>query len=929
MRYLKIKSLPKQVTALQSLESVLNAGIDARIQTLSRLHAYPIPGHILGQLRNFINPNQGLPAVKQRLIRLRDILKFSSELMYNISLVQFEKFQLDFSKLTEMVTNNLASYGYSFTPEEVDLVVQLLLTNEIRPSSWSLDLPPSSNENVIIQVSDLYNSLRNSAPSLGALNTRLSGIPIGSYTGGKLGGGSIFASVAEVVPQVYIADKDDVAPLTEHQGFRFLWNELANSDSLRADDEKVSFFAQAIRSESIIYTLADMLLTDVLLSMMLSVDIWHKFVPTRTKSDAAQNNERADGLRDFAAFIHSLLVFPHIFRSEFFLTSYSRIEKWYGVLPVVPEVDSTNYKEFVTAFDFLKTKEIASQLFHLFGTKLAVSPDTNVNIIFEEEMYIYGVDALEIQKRALVVPNLNFSDLSILRDSQYDELMMSLPLAKFDMTTDIYQRILHQNVFSHLLRMTTASIIPSHTRFYNEQIASRLSALSFSWPLHWSPTLDLSPDLPVGTNMVVGSQSSINIPYGYPVASRKNERFLQRDRLMTFSSDIELIGNMLAPFSFDSYQAQQLREATGMNRPSYLPDAFGKSGRAITTRLLLADIANREALVETISQQNHIFGSKLLNHSVNSEKFSTFCSSFGLLFRISDEDERAGRRLDPKKGTISDGINLRLLPGWGAPYGITYEELDRMQEFSTGDYIALTSHVAIALLKRIPVPSFSLRVEQFYLAQPYYSFAGDETNYIEVNEFISAPAYLQFATRPHVRIEVRPAIVLDKIYIYSTAGLVMQVDSEFTLAEQEPPAFTPGVTTHKWNHDKMALTLEYRTIRPVIGGEGTVAAGENTNPLVQMNEQIEKEFQELLKSGNGAESQTSAGSLDSAVNSAVEEVKHLGGTSHNAGSNPDSRIPGNAPSSVGKKSGGHDNKKKKTREDADPTNPSPEGTNLK
>lgn len=874
MKYLKVKELPKKLSQFRSLKDVVTASIDARLIALAKLQAYPVPGHVLGHVRSYLSPATNLTELKSQIIRLRDAVKYASEILSNLSLVQFEKFQLDYAKLQTHIVDSAPGYGYSnlFTDKDFAFIVHLILTNEIKASSWSLDLDPNASDNLIIQLGERYKEIREGMSynvQSGVNANSIAKVRKANYASGIIKN-EILEPLTSKLPSAYLVDEDAVESVVMIPGIQSMVLEATRSSQFSNDETRAQFIGTVISNESTFQRLADIRLVDHLVALLTSIDIWSVFITPRPKSDPAHNIERANSLRDFAAYLHSLLVYPYILRSELFIQSYNRIEAWYGAMPVVPEEDYANYKKFVQAYDVLKASSDANALFSTFETTLNTSPGSEISTHFEELLHIYGIDAVTQEAIALMgsVPNLDFSDLQVLKDKTYDSLLMSLPLAKFKIIGDIYSRLIQQQTFSHTLKLTIESILPAHTRFYNDQIIDKVASLNLVPHFSWCAKLVNFPGIDQQASVISDELGAIVIPYGHIIASRTNEMTIQRDYLMTMKKASSFSQGMFAPFIFDGSIAARLREQTSLPSSSFFPAQFMKGSRGITTPNLKSDKFAVEALISLIFDQNFSYAEKFLNIDVAREKWATLMSGFCLLYVTTDNQPTLEPQF-PGKAITSD---LTLVPGLGKPYGMSYGELESLQNFENADFIPVTKYVSLALLKKIPVPSQDMEVAEFSLGIPYYSFSANG-GHVLVDEFVIGPSLLQFTARPFSHLDLHTEIVYDKLYAYSTDALVIQADPNVTLSPSSVPSFPSPVSKTDWNQDKMSLNLEFFHF-PNFSAQTHAAQHADSNPLADLNKKLEDEFNNISKEAD-VTTKIKSDKIGSVIHDSVKEIQKV------------------------------------------------------
>jgi hypothetical protein len=455
----------------------------------------------------------------------------------------------------------------------------------------------------------------------------------------------------------------------------------------------------------------------------MDTSIWDVFVTPRSGGNAeAENLARARGLKIFSAYLQSLLMYPHVFRYEVYRESYAKLEEWYGSMPTIPAHVIADYELLVRRYDFFDAKQDVSSLFSLYDVESDPNVGSHIYVQFYEAAVLFAAEDIMRQLKGIKAPDsyIDFSDIKMLRQKEYNHLLMGLPLERVDIMVDITRRINESSQFEFTSRIFFTLIQSGFQVFLNDETITALADLQCKVAIPWHGKMDSTFAMGYG---VVPSISLGSFPMRYftPFATSALDFHIQNKLAYSIGTASSLYTDNKHVLGYDNEAADKLRKILGRDWGSYYP-ASAFSGTRMRSLESYGDEISLKMLLEDISGDSYEVIKSTLNNASLLEVWATYLSSFALLFT---------------KG--SDGT-AKVVEGAGFPYGTTYTDLAKKQKLpakvSSARYMTLPgTELSISFLQQIPAPGDTFSIGEFYLMHNYY-YNGANARTISVEHIV-------------------------------------------------------------------------------------------------------------------------------------------------------------------------------------------------
>jgi hypothetical protein len=211
-----------------------------------------------------------------------------------------------------------------------------------------------------------------------------------------------------------------------------------------------------------------------------------------------------------------------------------------------------------------------------------------------------------------------------------------------------------------------------------------------------------------------------------------------------------------------------------------------------------------------------------------------------------------------------------VVPGYGSPYGKTYDGLASMQNFTDTDLIPITERIYLAVLKRVPLPSFSIGVGSFTLNAPYYFFSGNGVS-VEVKRLCFGEGMLQFFLRPVSKLPDDPRVFFDKIYAYINDTLLLQADISLKLGQTSEEKYKVALPLVKqaWKNDRFSPLIDFIKISKY-GQVANAGVATTETEIGKLMENIEKTVEEAEAASTVKNEAETKNNLDVKLDNASE-----------------------------------------------------------
>lgn len=831
MKSLVSHALPPKLSAFRSLEYNITAALDARIALLASLNGYPYAAQVIARCQNIID-RSSVQAAKQGVLRLRDIARFAAEILATVPGAKIERYLLNRSEMVDYIQLNKKDYGFDhLDAESTDLVANLITSSELIEATWKLDMAEEPEHNFLTQMNSLYQSLRKS---------RIHSIEFKKTAGSSLKGSELHVEYTEDQPLIYQADVNQLIPLQALPSIKHLV-----LSGIQLEDGEYTGLKTILEREETMLRLADIRFLDHLLTLFMSPEAWLVFIPPRPIIEPRSNEERMRGLRLFSAYLHSLLLIPQFFRLEVFRQGYLRMEHWLDNFPFIPADVEKNYSEIIKKYDTLQIAKDVEQLYVNSDESTNSPLGASIHTFFTEVTHLFGLDQIlkEADQAAVTNVGIKITNLKELNENKYNYILLRNPIQKVDIGSDIGYRILDNEIFRDVMKRAYQSIVNNIGRYVPDDTVIRLAELSPTPPFPFHAALPITDMFHSANQPKIESGAlshryfSINYDFETELTLREKYRY-------TIISAKDLTNRFPSMVAFDRDMAARFRGY--LKKESWrtlYPSNLVMSDRAIEPEILKyqnpkdGQQTELKQIFEYISSQSFELIRRNFATPVMREDWATILSSFALMFYISET------------GTAKAGSSTKytLVRGTGMPYGKTYEALEAMQDFTDDDMIPINDTVAIALLKRIPLPSHTLGVAKFDLGYPYYYCAGNGL-VLDVKRFCYDEACLHFHMRPVASINDPVNVLFSKQHAFLNNTLLFQNDMSLHLntSSDSSNSFNFSIKAEQWKGDVFDQFIEYRRFSKYMSISSDTAIVSPDDKETELNKMME-EMQKALE----------------------------------------------------------------------------------
>jgi hypothetical protein len=840
MRRFRENPLPGEVMQVRTIKDSLTAAFNLRAQVIPQMSGYPVPMGVVAMARRLLNFSS-LNSLKEGIMSLRDCARFASDLLATLRIIKVERLQFDLNQIYTYAQSHASEMGYhGIAGDETKLYLSsyLIVSSELIDNAWNLSVT-SEVDNPLIHILKLYDQLR--APS-GAYTVTISE-PKGALEVAFAGGTS---------PKYFFPESGALEPLHAIAFNRDELGELYKQGVAITDSKKRAAFentlADRLKDEAAIYRLADMRLIDHMFDLFMDTDVWNSFITKRQISAEEANDQRGDGLKMFAAYLQSLLLYPHIFRYELFKESYSIVERWHGNLPAVSSSVMTNYENLISAYDFLKAKEDVVSLLKSYEVDKDVNTGTKVIPMFKEVMQIYGLEDKVKELETIKVPGvLAVSDLSTLASPEVQPVLQSFPLAEFRLSEDIVSRLSKRERFKEVTSATYNLLAPGYNRWFNPTVNANIRALGLtcSFPFHAYISGSVYFDKGYSPRFQRGKYGfRYNAIYASALANYDVSRYLDRDGLKPTVMYKMMSARELKtlfpdpPIAIDIEIGDKIRKVMNRTWQSMYPATLTDSARMMKVGILLSDDLQFQRLFETMSNQSYEFIKREMEIPEVRKIWATFLSSFALLYHRN-----------------SASSNWTMSAGDAYPYGLTFGALETLQNFDLSkDVKALPGlpNVGIALLKKFPTPGFELALGTYGYGEPYYYYKGvGNGNAKEITYVVWDEGCLHYGLRPVATIgeEAYSKYYFDKGFAYANDTFIMQINSRFHfdsgLVNEEQTSI--ALTERAWKNEIVSSFVKYIMFGKYSTAATPGAPVEKEQSISKLLKEMDKEAEDVYK----------------------------------------------------------------------------------
>jgi len=846
MRVLSNLTRPKKMGTLVSSEPLIHKAVNSRIVALQSASGYPVASYVVRRIQQGFDLSN-IGSLLQSIVTLRNFSYAAAEILASIPLLRTDRYQLSRADLDSYISVNAASFGLSvLSPDDVSFISYLITASEANDNMWRLAMEDGPN-NRIISLTNLYLTLTNAA----AVDIQHPDRHDDAY-------------------KTYNPFTDSIVPLAESRR----GGSLIRGYRRASTDEERTRHGELYNGLANVHLLFNVRLVDHVAALILSVDIWDRFISPRPVSTPALNAERVKSLRLLSGYCHSLLMMSHHLSLNMFFQSMERMSGWIGYSVPVPQHLQKAYDEITAKYDVLDCKgdvaDLLSGLSHSDDSTLG----TNIIGIPRDIISINTFAAIEHAVEAALsdIPEVKISNLHDLGNAAFNPLLMNYPVGALDLTATVTETILLSDEISQLLKEALATILPASTRYYPESVTKELVDLRPRVPFKFNIPFPLTPVALSATDQEYKDgafrMSLYSPPHNFDI-----ERTLRTDKAYSVFKASEVNALSHNPFIINKQVLNKLRGILGYDYSTLVPSWSISGARVVHRSDIVSDLKIEELITSLTGVHYELFKTSVSNNFV-SMIYATFLSSFALLYKVVDTGVGSGT-FDPSR--------YKLIEGYGKPYGTSYSGLEAMQEtLSENNLLKLSDSVYMRFLTKLPLLSTALRLDtDFYLRNPYYYFeASDSTKYIEVKTWVIGEGLSNFCYAPILKYALPYGPLFDKKYAYLNDFLVIQVDLLFRYGNSIDNEYSVNVpmVTNNWSYDKLDPNLHYISFGNYSSANDASGITSNSSPESE-NALMTKLTSEMEKSIASIEKESTIGRQDEARTTLdVPQTKTLTGT---------------------------------------------------
>lgn len=821
MQLFRKRALPSHSTGFIDLKPTISHSVTARLAGLSGLSGYPVGSHVVGRLQNQIN-FASYKTMLESLLELRNLARLAGDILYSAIESRVDKQAFVRTELLAYVSQQAEIYGFrTLTTDQKDLIAYMIASNEAVDNAWILDFSKTATENRIHTFSRMYKSL---------ISESIESI---TYDEKKKG-----AYVLKTTNNLAIYDpqEDKVTEVAMMNGIK----KLAKSMLTRPGNvEEQTEFEARVKDIERMHRVYALRVVDHVMMLMMDTTIWDQFVTPRSRTDKPANEERAKGLKLFASYLNSLLMYPHMMEIMCFFNVYDKLERDFVHFPQIPAHLLADFDNIIKNHDYLGAAHDAAVLMGSCDSENDTVIKSKISVFFKEYVTPYGLEQAvqEVSNKiaAIKVP-VELPNLDALKDAKYGYLLYSHAAADFNTLYTVTERLRTTDLVASQINAAVSAIMPGLDRFFSGAQGPALERLNIRVPFDivmaivpvYNPMIS-------GTNAVTtsGVQFDLNcIPQTRDVRGFIRKKLYTLETASKQRSQLTDIPRILVNRPLADLLEGQLKKGW----PSLLPTSLATGNNKISAVTMTKDWNVFKGTLESITGMNINLIQREISNPYAAQIFATYFSSFMCLYMLDTK---------PAKGFDVTALKFGLVEGYGKPYGSTYAALSASQPPpSPDDLIEITTGVYGLIHKEVPVPVDVLSPEDMFdIPLPYYVFAANSLK-VQATEWVMAGVMDHFAllSLGGVHSESLNAI-FDKRFGYMADSIVLYDDSawDFTVVDRSKP-FNMAVKTREWNREKLYLFLKYKVFGDYYAGIPVASAVETPQSLVELTEKVEAEL---------------------------------------------------------------------------------------
>lgn len=859
MLHINNRKLPKVLTYPTSLHGNIALTAATRSVTILSMSGYPTGANVVGRIQKTLNFNSHFELLKS-IVHLRNMSKFASEMLLMIKINDFRKQQIDRKDVVALIETNAAAYGLGeIGVEDKDFIAYMITSSETPNFAWVLDQPVENNR--LLNIEKIY--------------SRMSQITEDSF---------------DKTIGVYNAMTDKVMTIEEFVDIR-------GGAKKKKDNEEEGDTTRVDAANFL--TFGAMRQLDHIFSLIMDQAIWNEFVPARDSQAPQENVLRAEGLKTFAAYLHAVLLHPHLISAHAFLNTYNQLGAWLAPLPELEPHIKKTFDAIVLKHDYLNAASDAN----LISTALNFDNHEAIGVSLHgypvQLLRIYGIsEALQkaVDLAAYAKMPIALDSLSNLGDQAIQFTLLGLPVGRHTAIKDVSALVIIGELASKQMQNSIASMNEGNSRYFTDETSDLLKKVGISCSIQGLCKVDPVSD-PTKTTSSMVSGNVLHYSRGRAQTSYDYDYFLRREAFLKIYSSEGLVKDFLPTHFINNDTAKKMREHSGVFDQTLVPSWMGRTGSPITRQSLLGDRDSLNAIttvLERISGHSLMYTLQTLAAPLAQEKWATAISSFALLYVSRSaipmgagyRNEADNKKGDGKTAKIGPAdLGLTLVQGYGKPYGTGYTELESKQKTAFVDsVIQLNEYVFLRLLDCAPLATDNVSLEPRFAHTLSYYYATSNSETRDIKYLLYGDSLVNFTLYPiPQQLMLEDAKVLyDRYYTYYAQQYYLLNDMhEAPIADKNEKLIELGLSRHDWKYEKLSLFTEFLTFAPysrkATAASGTAAPESEGSILSNLIKEAENAVTETERNaaeaaqGGGSEKVIKTQTIETNIEPAKEE----------------------------------------------------------
>lgn len=789
----------KNAAVIMSTKDLLPNLFVQRAVNISRLSGRPQALHSIGQIQRAIDTTS-YPALLKSLYRLFNIAFVTAQVIETLDGVKMERHQVSKDQIISYVEQTTRSMDvYKPDQEDTEIIAALIVSFNANEDAWALVGTSNADRDLHAGMFNMYKSVLKDTPT---------------------------AELAMYLPASDSIGLFGAAPhITQ-----------AKKSAGSQGAEAVKQLSHALEAAGTVHRLACCRVIDHVYSMLLDTDLWYEFVRPRTRGDVATNLDRARGLRLFAGYLKSLLMYNYFFSIGAYLKSYDLVQDWLMHFPPLSDTTKRLIEGTIKGNDVFDAVGEAAAIFDSMSKSGQADGNT---LVFPEEF----LSSFELKNTIEEVRRSAIKDLSSRTISNFKELgqpllmpiLSGIAISKFDVGHDVAKVVIVQDKVTEQIRLSVTSLLPALTRGLSGAVVEQIKALNCKPQLPF--TLPAATTYAIDGGVDKRAAETIVLDSGAPQFSDAYHTHVREKAALVAIEDVKLLSDYAfkdLTNAIDYERAKYLRTITSLEWKTLIPWCYTTGMRRFSKNDFVNNPQSTIHLIETLIGRDYETIVRQLSLPHFREMVATYFSSFALLYfsaansnsklrvyaAVDDKTptnapgNKSGKKTDIADASTNYPQDVVLQKGIGSPYGMSYEGLQELQESLTPDsqVIPIGAGCYLRFLDKVPQVAEQLetRPPLFFNQHPFMYFAANGTT-IGVDYFVISDGLTNFSLFPVPSLRSLPQVKMTPHYVYATNQLVLNLDIHYapSVPQSARESYPCPLSVHDWKGELTQYHLRW------------------------------------------------------------------------------------------------------------------------